>query len=98
MTPHAAVLLPEITVESIRDDNAHLGHLFYYYFTNDGVERDRAFVTELIQTGQLEDTDVLQTCRVRQMVVALLFYVAISAASNELFISKGHSEHAFQGY
>ena len=50
--------------------NAHVRpcrRLFFYYFTNDGVERDVAFVTELVQTGQL-DMDIQQGCHMRQLV------------------------------
>lgn len=47
------VLVPEIDVDRISQDESHIYQLFYYYFTNDGIERDREFVDDAIESGLL---------------------------------------------
>lgn len=47
-------LLPEMDLDKFVEDPNHLSNMFWYYFTNDGVDRDRAMVADLIEVRSLD--------------------------------------------
>src|SRR5687768_6139938 len=67
MSPQAAQLFPEITVDSIVDGEAkrktavnffaeeeHVYRIFSYYYADDASDRDQQLVQELSDSGQLQ--------------------------------------------
>lgn len=66
--PEMEVLLPEMTVENFTDEPDHLSNMFWYYYTNDGLERDQALVSDLVDSGLLQ-MPAEQACQIRQMSI-----------------------------
>lgn len=61
-------LLPEMDVEKFVEDPNHLSNMFWYYYTNDGIDRDKAMVADLIEAGVLTLASD-DACAVRQMAI-----------------------------
>lgn len=66
--PQTEYLLPEISVDKFVNEEEHLSQLFWYYYTNDGVERDEDLVDDLIEAEVLK-MPKKQACAVRQMAI-----------------------------
>jgi hypothetical protein len=68
MTDKADQLMPEIAVDPIENDPNHVFQLFWYYNTEDGDERDKEMVEELVMMG-LVDGPVEQAIAIRQLAI-----------------------------
>lgn len=66
MHPQASILMPEINADDIVNNDEHVTQLFWYYYTNDGIERDKEMVQDLIMSGQL-DGKAEDACTMRQL-------------------------------
>jgi len=62
------LLVPELEVAKIVEEPKHISQLFWYYYTNDGVERDRSMMEDWEEAEMLE-MPIPQACALRQMAI-----------------------------
>ena len=63
------ILLPELRDDDLINRESAAYELFWYYNTDDGIERDDELLDELIEIGEIDITNKYQYMYIRQMAL-----------------------------